>query len=62
MVVSVTMKDFNKRTQDLNMKNSCGARKRGCKVIGLPTCLIIAMPKEIVCDEIESYERLKKVA
>jgi hypothetical protein len=46
----------------MKITNSCGARKRGCKVIGLPTCLIVAMPKEIVCDEIESYERLKKVA
>jgi len=46
----------------MKITNSCGARKRGCKVIGLPICLIIAMPKQIVCDEIESYERLKKVA
>lgn len=46
----------------MRIKNSCGARKRGCKTTNLPICKIVAMPKEIVCDEIESYERLKKVA
>jgi hypothetical protein len=39
--------------------NSCGARKKGCKTINLPKCKIVAMPKEIGCDEIESYEKLK---
>lgn len=46
----------------MKINNSCGARKRGCKTTNLPLCKIVAMPKEIACDEIESYERLKKVA
>ena len=46
----------------MKITNSCGARKRGCKTTNLPICKIVAMPKEIGCDEIESYERLKKVA
>jgi hypothetical protein len=46
----------------MRIESSCGARKRGCKTANLPLCKIVAIPKEIVCDEIESYERLKKAA
>jgi len=42
--------------------NSCGARRKGCNVVNLPTCKIIAMPNNIGCDEIESYKKLRKVA
>jgi len=46
----------------MKITNSCGARKRGCKTTNLPKCKIVAMPKEIACDEIDSYERLKKAS
>jgi hypothetical protein len=46
----------------MKITNSCGARKRGCKTINLPIFKIVAMPKEIACDEIESYEILRKAA
>ena len=45
---------------DKTLKNSCG--KRGCKVITLPSCKIVAIPNELVCDENKSFEKLKKVA
>ena len=56
------MKDFNKFTQCLKyMKNSCGKRK-GCLIVELPICKIVAIPSELVCDNNESFEKLRKVA
>lgn len=43
------------------MRNSCGKRK-GCLIVELPICKIVAIPTELVSDENKSFEKLRKVA